>query len=158
MKGLVWLILPLLVLTGGCCRPPVQSQSTEKDSIIVIDRERVVKVPGERVELLIPIECDSITNQPKPIAPYTRKGEYGTTIIRVDSGRIHLTEVREAYETRIKELEKKLSSTKKERIEIPVPYVPVRYKYAAWLAGILLVWVLLPLLWKAFKLLVLKRL
>lgn len=149
MRSIVGLVL-LIVLVGGCVRPSGSTQQIKRDSVIVMERERIVTTPAERIELLIPIECDSITNKPKAGTSYTRGTEGGTVTLTVDSTGVRLSEDRKACESRIKELEEKLS---KQEVVQEVKHVPYTRKIdiiCRWLAGILLAW-------QAIKFIVFKR-
>jgi hypothetical protein len=150
MRVIVGLIL-LMVFAGGCKRPAGSTQQIKRDSVIVMEREKIVEIPGERVELLIPIECDSITLKPKPVKSYSRTSDTGTVSISIDSSGIRFFEERKALQDRIRELEERKVKVETVREEIPVPYTRKIDIICRWLAAILLAWQL-------FKIIVLKRL
>jgi hypothetical protein len=70
---IVGLVGLLMLALGGCCRPPVQRgghpREYQSDSVLVQERVRIdtVQLQGDSILVEIPIECDSLTNQPKPI-------------------------------------------------------------------------------------------
>lgn len=58
----------LMFALGGCKRPPVRneyrSDSTHVQELVRID---TVQLQGDSILVEVPIECDSLTNQPKPV-------------------------------------------------------------------------------------------
>ncbi len=87
--GLI-LVIGLLMLLAGCCPKVVQMGADRIDSVRVVERERIDTVffPGEMLTIDMEIECDSVTNKPKPATFSKQQGGARTTITVDDQGRL----------------------------------------------------------------------
>jgi hypothetical protein len=76
------LMMVLLIVVAGCSRKVVSSTASEvTDSIHVVEKTRdvLVHVPGDTVRIDRWIECDSVTNKPKPFIE-TKRGHKQASI------------------------------------------------------------------------------
>ncbi len=144
--------LGLVILVVGCGRKAVPSTTTEiRDSIIVKEIPRIVEVPvpGETVMVTEYIECDSVTNKPKPKKMNARSGKAVMNIdVKADGSITGLggcDSLKALVETADRLIERYRSAQKTE-VKIEYEHQPYWYDIAArWIAGITLLFVLLVL-------------
>lgn len=67
--------LSLLLLVVGCSRKVAPSTTTVvRDSIVERTVEKIVRVPGDSVRFTMLLDCDSLTQKPKPFDKVIKKG------------------------------------------------------------------------------------
>lgn len=136
-----WSLVLLVILCAACSKKVAPSVTTEvRDSIIVKEVPRFieVKVPGDKVEVVKWIECDS--NKIKPVAIKKKSGK-ATLLVTIDKkGILTATAIcdslMQVIETKDKEITQLRSTTRKETI-IDVQY-KTRFidKVCRWIAGV----------------------
>lgn len=122
MRGIfIGLGLVLLLVVAGCNRKIVSSTTTKvRDSLIVKEVPRIVTVtiPGDTVTVKEYIECDSITNKPKPKEFKSGNGRAKVSVMIADDGSLTATggcdSLQRAIEVRDKIIEKFHSEEKNE--------------------------------------------
>lgn len=135
-----------ILVVVGCGRKAVPTTTTEiRDSIIVKEVPRVVEVPvpGETVTVTEYIECDSVTNKPKPKKINARSGKAVMNIdVKADgsiTGSGGCDSLKALIQTADKLIERYRSAQK---TEVKIEYVHQPYWYdiaARWIACIALV-------------------
>ncbi|NOS94540.1 MAG: hypothetical protein HOP30_21725 [Cyclobacteriaceae bacterium] len=121
MRGLVFSIgFLILVVVAGCSRKVAPSSSTEvtskKDSIVYkeVIKEVEVPVPGETVTLTKYIECDSVTNKPKPFHFAVKSGKAKADVVIDEKGEMNVVAGCDSTLAKVAVLEKQIERYQKE--------------------------------------------
>jgi hypothetical protein len=116
------LILLLLILAlAGCCKKPINKKVVDSVTVRRIERTKTIKGPPESIKINQLIECDSITNKPKP-AKTTQTGPGLTITTAIDTTGVLSIECNtDSLKRVIKELEtviNKTESTEKKPVHL----------------------------------------
>lgn len=128
MKNRVLLLfagMVLLLVVDGCSRKGVPSTTTEvSDSVLVKEVTRFIPVviPGETVNLTGLIECDSVTNKPKPFAGRA-EGKHGALVaVTIDhSGQLNATGGFDSLKKVVEAKDKEIYRLRTEKTKTVVP-------------------------------------
>lgn len=82
----IFLLMLCMVVASSCKKLPIQSSTVVTDSTFVTEVIRIdsIVIPGDSIPFEVFIECDSITNKPKPLLFSTKSGR-AFIEIRLDS-------------------------------------------------------------------------
>lgn len=137
------LMMVLLLVVVGCSRKAAPSTTTEvTDSIHVREVPRFfeVKIPGDTVTVVEYIECDSVTNKPKPFT-IKSKSKRASIVVNVDkNGLLTSTGVCDSLQQVIQAMDKEIFRLRIEKSKKVVPAYITRDidKACRWIAGIVL--------------------
>jgi uncharacterized protein YcfL len=123
MKTMRVFILFAILLLSGCSNKSVVSSTEVKDSVHVeyIPRMVEVKVPGEKVTVTKYIECDSVTNKPKPIDIAATKGKAHVAVVIDKEGQLTANSECDSLTELIKVLDQKITRLKSEKQTVVLP-------------------------------------
>lgn len=150
-RGLFFFIgFTILVVVAGCSRKTVAPSITKtvvKDSIITREVPRIVEVvvPGETVTVTKYIECDSVTNKPKPIELKVKTANSKASVsVKVDStGLMTATGGCDSLKLALQAMDRELFHYKHEKTEIKEPQVIYKTRsidiFCRWFSAIVLV-------------------
>lgn len=126
-RALIGLFFVLLVV-AGCSRKAAPSITSEvRDSIIIqyVPRTVEVKLPGDTVTLTEYIECDSVTNKPKPVK-FNVHSKRAKVKVEIDSeGKLTATGGCDSLKGVIQLLDKeilRLRSEKRKEVQVVTEY------------------------------------
>lgn len=126
-RGLLQLfagMMVLLLVVAGCGRKVVPSTTTEvSDSVLVKEVPRFITVttPADTVLIERLIECDSVTNKPKPFN-VKRKSRQARLIVNVDTtGKLTTTGICDSLQKVIEAKDKEIYHLRKEKMTIRIP-------------------------------------
>ena len=156
-------LLSIVLLLSGCKKElsPVVSTTTEKttsDSTIVKETVRLVevKVPGDSVPYAVQIECDPITNKPKPFQ-FQKSGKQASVNMALDgNGRLTGVAACAEMQQKVEVKDREINRLRKEyqalhETKLKVVHRPPWYDVACrWITGLLLLVLLLIYLFKRF--------
>jgi hypothetical protein len=121
-------LMVLLLVAVGCGRkitPSVTTEVTDSTYVREVPRFISVNVPGDTVEVLKYIECDSVTNKPKPFE-LTKKGDRSSVKILVKSnGELQATGICDSLMPIVTAMDKeiyRLRHEKKHTTELVIQY------------------------------------
>jgi len=102
----------VLLLLAASCAPKLTTTSSHevKDSVRVeyVPREVRVEVPGDTVEIIGTINCDSLTNKPRP-ASFKARSKRATVSVTVSAtGRLEATAACDSMQLKITALDKEI--------------------------------------------------
>lgn len=128
MKNLVLLrffagMMVLLSVVAGCGRKVVPSITTEvSDSILVKEVPRFipVPVPGDTVEIERMVDCDSVTNKPKPFSIKKKSTRASLTVSIDNTGKLHSTAICDSLQKVVEAKDREIYRLRKETTKIPV--------------------------------------
>lgn len=127
----IGLVLGLLVLVFGCSRKVTTNTTSElTDSTYVKEVPRFVevKVPGDTVTLIQYIECDSVTNKPKPFNAKV-KGLRSQVAVKVNSdGQLTTDCVCDSLRNVVKVMDKEIFRLRHEKKEVIKVITHTEYK------------------------------
>ena len=131
----------MLMLAGCKSSQPAQHDTIIRDSISYVERYHTdtVSIPGDTLTLTAWIECDSITNKPKPVN--SRSGSSrGSASITIDAnGRLQADVILNLYKAQVQRLTKELYRAQQEKeliIEVKTEYKTRRIDiFCRWVAG-----------------------
>lgn len=121
MRTLIGWTICVTLLTAGCRRPPVTTREVVRDSIIIreIVRRDTVWVQGDTVRIAgVTIECDSVTNRPKPLRIARKRGGAALSLTISPRGALEVTGACDSLKTIVEERDReiqKLSSREETR-------------------------------------------
>jgi len=154
MRRVVFFIgLLSLLVVAGCGRKaaPSRTSATEtksKDSVRVEYRDREVPVPGEKVVVTQVIECDSVTNKPKPATIEGRSGRAFTRTEVDANGNVTSTGGCDSTNLLLKNAEKEINRWKEKyeierttetKIEYKTRDIDIFCRYFSLLSAVLIV-------------------
>ena len=150
-------MLFVLVLASCKCNQVTQRDTTTRDSISYVERFHTdtVSIPGDTITLTAWIECDSITNKPKPVTGRSGSSRGSATVTVDSSGKLMANVILNQYKAQVQRLSKELFRARQER-EVVVE-VRTKYKtrtidiYCRWFTGISLLVGILWVLWQIYK-------
>jgi hypothetical protein len=148
-RGLFFFIgFTLLVLVVGCSSrvaPSISTKEKVRDSIVVREVPRIVEVvvPGETITVTKYIECDSVTNKPKPVELIVKSVKSKVTL-KVDStGLMTATGGCDSLKLALQAMDRELFHYKHEKTEIKEPQVIYKTRsidiFCRWFSAIVLV-------------------
>lgn len=76
-------LMVLLSVMGGCSRniaPSVTSEVSDSTHVVYTPRPYPVYLPGDTVEINRGVECDSLTNKPKPFKEIKKSRRVGVSV------------------------------------------------------------------------------
>jgi hypothetical protein len=153
-RGLVFSLIGFLVLVvvAGCSSRVAPSISTKvevRDSIVYQEVPRIVevKVPGEKVTITKYIECDSVTNKPKPVEIKVKSAKSKASVsVKVDStGLMTATGGCDSLKLALEVMDKELFHYKHEKSDTKEVKPQIIYKtltidiFCRWFSAIVLV-------------------
>lgn len=146
-----------VVALASCSKRTVSTTTSVRDSIIIKEVVRVdtVKIPGETVTIREQIECDSLTNKPKPTSITVQKSKAKVSV-RIDSaGMLTATGGCDSLEAVVKALDKEVfhmrHEQKKETITITEYKTRGIDKFCRWFTGISLLLIVLIVVLKIYR-------
>lgn len=111
-RGHLFLLSGLMVLLSvvGCSRKVTSTTTEVTDSVHVREVPRFITItePGDTVVLERMIECDSITNKPKPFTTSKKSGRASVTLSVDESGKLTSTNVYDSLHKVIKVMDKEI--------------------------------------------------
>lgn len=144
MKRVIIITIAIVCLTLVGCgtgRMAKETIRTVKDSTITEvrykKRDTVITIPGDTTRVTIPFH--EITNE-----PFTRTNGRTTAVITREGENINVECIAEELQQRLELFDKVIAQlrtiqeTEKQKIEIPVRYVPWHIKSLAWIGAIAL--------------------
>lgn len=136
-------LMVLLLVVAGCSRKVTSSTTTEvTDSVYVKEVPRFIEIliPGDTVEIERMVECDSVTNKPKPFT-VRKKSKTASLTVGIDSqGRLTGTGVCDSLQKIIEAKDKEITRIRKEKTKEVI--VQTEYKprgidiFCRWFTGI----------------------
>ncbi len=151
-------LVVLMLMVAGCSRKTSTTTSTfVKDSVHVeyVDRDVEVKLPGDTVYLPGHIECDPVTDKPKPSSGKKKSGRLTLDYHLDAKGKINITCAEDSLKTIIKAQDKlifQLRHSETKKTEVIEVYKTRRIDIICrWIAAILLVVVLIKIYLKFIK-------
>jgi hypothetical protein len=141
-RGLL-LIGLTISLVVGCGRKVVPSTTTEvRDSLIIKEIPKIIEVPvpGETVTVTEYIECDSITNKPKP-KKFTATNGRANVNVNIDAeGKATASGGCDSLTAKIQVLEREVSHFRKESMKEVIPIIEFKTRkidtFCRWFTGI----------------------
>lgn len=154
------LLVLLFVLLLFSCSPKVITNTSEvKDSVRIeyVPREVVVQLPGDSVEVIKWIECDSTTNKPKPVT-IKAKSDRSRLKIRIKaSGELTAVSSCDSIKQVVTLLDKEIFRLRHEsskKVEVVTQYKTRRLDIICrWYAGISLLSLILFVVLKFYRIL-----
>jgi hypothetical protein len=105
-------LVVLLIVTVGCGRKIMPSVTTEvKDSIVIkeVPRYIFVDVPGDTVKVPpVVIECDPVTNKPKPFRTAVKSGRASASATLNDKGELTIVSACDSLHRIVQVMDKEL--------------------------------------------------
>lgn len=129
MKNLVLLQLfagtmVLLLVVSGCSRRVTSSITKQvSDSVFVKEVPRFIpiNIPGDTVILERVIECDPVTNKPKPF-DVKKKSKQATLIVTVDNnGKLNATSICDSLRKVVEAKDREISRYRSEKTQVEIP-------------------------------------
>lgn len=130
-------MMVLLSVVAGCGRKVVPSITTEvSDSVLVREVPRFIPVPipGDTVEIERLVECDSVTNKPKPFA-VTKKATRASLQVSIDTaGRLQSKAICDSLQKIVEAKDREIRRIRKEKTVIEKPvYVTTGFdRFCRW--------------------------
>lgn len=146
-----------ILLLASCSKRTTSTTSSVRDSIIIKEVVRIdtVKLPGATVTIREQIECDSVTNKPKPA---TLSGQGGRAKIKVSidsAGMLTATGGCDSLNQIIKALDREVyhlrHEQKKETVTVTEYKTRGIDKFCRWFTGISLLLIILIVVLKIYR-------
>lgn len=136
------MVILLVILLFSCSKRVITNTNDIKDSVHVeyVTREVPVYIPGDTVTIIDQIECDSITNKPKPLTIKKKSGRSTLNLKVKSSGQLTASSTCDSLHYVITTLDKevfRLRHEKKNQYEVRTEFKTRRIDVICrWFTGI----------------------
>jgi hypothetical protein len=122
------LLVGALLLVAGCSRKAITTTTEVKDSIVTryVPRLVEVKVPGDTVAIYEYLECDSVTNKPKPFSAKAKSKKAHVAVVIDSTGKLSATGGCDSLKALLKAMDKELFHYRHEKKEEVIPQFKTR--------------------------------
>jgi len=155
--NLVASIVIALIALSSCSKRVITSTSEVKDSVRVeyVPRDVPVYIPGDTVTVTDWIECDSVTNKPKPITIKKKAGRTTLNLKVKSTGQLSASSSCDSLTQIITVLDKEVFRLRHEKVVKTEPIYKTRKidKICRWFSGVVLLLIIIYIILRVKKLL-----
>jgi hypothetical protein len=126
---LLWLFIVMLLLSS-CSRKTVTTSTNVTDTTTIreIIRYDTIRTPGDTIRISELIECDSITNKPKPITIRERVGRATASVTINNQGQLQVQASCDSLENIIRIMDKEIFRLRHETKTVYYEKKPSKFK------------------------------
>lgn len=156
---MILLVLLLVLLLSSCSPKVITTTSEVKDSVRVeyVPREVLVQLPGDTVQVVQWIECDSTTNKPKPFTVKAKSSRSKLNLKVNSSGELTATASCDSLQQIVNVLDKEVFRLRHEsskNVEVVTQYKTRRIDIICrWYAGLSVLMLILFVVLKFYRIL-----